>query len=217
MKIVIGAKEGRRTLLRRQSWSESTVPDAVWARTREAVGGEVATVEQAVRKILHDVRNEGDAAVLRYCAAFDGASYDTLRVDQSEIKSAYAHVEPAVVGALRFAAERVLSFHQQQREHVMRSFQHDGIGMQVSPLERVGLNAPGTAVVYPSSVLMTAIPANAAGVEEIPHRFARRQGRQRAGDQARCGGPGGRDGRLSHERRAGCRRVRLRDGERAEG
>jgi histidinol dehydrogenase len=49
----------------------------------------------------------------------------------------------------------------------MRSFQHDGIGVQVAPLERVGVNAPGTAVVYPSSVLMTAIPAKAAGVDEI--------------------------------------------------
>jgi histidinol dehydrogenase len=167
VKIVIGAEEGRRTLLRRQPWRESAVPDAVWARTRGAVGGEVATVEQAVRKILQDVRKEGDAAVLRYCAAFDGATYSTLRVDQSEIKAAYDHVDPAVVVALRFAADRILSFHQQQRAHMMQSFRKDGIGVQVSAIERVGVNAPGTAVVYPSSILMTALPAKAAGVAEI--------------------------------------------------
>lgn len=167
MKIVIGADEGRRTLLRRQSWSDTTVPETIWSRTREAVGREVATVEQAVRKILQDVRSEGDAAVLRYCAAFDGAAYSTLRVDQNEIKAAYDQVDPAVVEALRFAAEQIRAFHQQQREHMMRSFSNNGIGMQVSPLQRVGINAPGTAVVYPSSVLMTALPAKAAGVEEI--------------------------------------------------
>ena len=167
MKIVIGADEGRRTLLRRQSWSDTTVPDAIWSVTREAVGGEVATVEQAVRKIIQDVRTEGDAAVLRYCAAFDGASYSSLVVDQSEIAAAYDLVDADVVEALRFATSQIRSYHEQQREHVMRSFSSDGIGMQVTPLARVGINAPGTAVVYPSSVLMTAIPAQAAGVDEI--------------------------------------------------
>jgi histidinol dehydrogenase len=167
MKIVIGAEEGRRTLLRRQSWGETTVPEAIWARTREAVGSDVATVEQAVRKILSDVRQEGDAAVLRYCTAFDGVSYDTLLVDPDEVKAAYRKVEPAVVDALRFAAERIFDFHRQQREHALRSFSSGGIGVQVTPLERVGVNAPGTAVVYPSSVLMTALPAKAAGVREI--------------------------------------------------
>jgi histidinol dehydrogenase len=167
VKIVLGADEGRRTLLRRQAWGETTVPDAVWSVTREAVGAEVATVEQAVRKILRDVRSEGDEAVLRYCAAFDGASYDSLRIDPVEIKAAYDQVDGAVVEALRFAADRILSFHKQQREHMMRSFSNNGIGIQVSALERVGVNAPGTAAVYPSSVLMTALPAKAAGVEEI--------------------------------------------------
>jgi histidinol dehydrogenase len=167
VKIIIGAEEGRRTLLRRHSWSETTVPEAIWSVTRKAVGGNVATVEQAVRKILQDVRTEGDAAVLRYCAAFDGATYATLAVDKSEIKAAYDQVDPDIVEALRLAADQIRSYHEQQREHMMRSFSNNGIGMKVSPLQKVGINAPGTAVVYPSSVLMTTIPAKASGVEEI--------------------------------------------------
>lgn len=166
MRFVTGAEEGRRTLLRRQPPGEVTLPDDVWRRTREAVG-DVATVEQAVERILADVQEQGDVAVLRYCEAFDGASYSTLRVADDEIAAAYEAVDPDVVRALRFAAERIRAFHEAQREHSMRSFQRDGIGVRASALGRVGINAPGASVVYPSSVLMTAIPAKAAGVEEV--------------------------------------------------
>ncbi len=166
MRIVLGAEEGRRTLLRRQPLGETVLPEEVWRRTREAVG-EAATVQEAVRRILRDVREEGDDAVLRYCRAFDGATYSTLRVAPDEIRAAYDQVDASVVDALRFAAERIRAFHQEQRHHVLQSFQRDGVGMQVSALARVGINAPGTAVVYPSSVLMTALPAKAAGVEEV--------------------------------------------------
>lgn len=166
MKIIIGAEEGRRTLLRRQPLGETELPDAVWQRTREAVG-DVSTVEEAVRKILQDVRQDGDAAVLRYCQAFDGAAYSTLRVGDDEVRAAYDQVDPEVVAALRFAADRIRAFHEEQRQHVLQSFSRDGIGVQVTALGRVGINAPGTAVVYPSSVLMTAIPAKVAGVGEV--------------------------------------------------
>jgi histidinol dehydrogenase len=167
VKIVIGADEGRRTLLRRLPVGRADLPDAVWQRTKDAVGGGVSTVEEAVRRILRDVREQGDAAVLRYCEAFDGAKYTSLRVGPDEIRAAYDRVDADVIDALRFAADRILAFHNEQREHAAQSFQRDGIGAQVSAIARVGINAPGTAVVYPSSVLMTALPAKAAGVREI--------------------------------------------------
>jgi histidinol dehydrogenase len=167
VKIVVGAKEGRKTLLLRRPVGQADLPDAIWQRTKAAVGGGVSTIEEAVRKILRDVRQQGDAAVLRYCEAFDGAVYTSLRVDPQEVRAAYEKVDRDVVEALRFAAERILSFHKQQRKHAAQSFQQDGIGAQVTALARVGINAPGTAVVYPSSVLMTALPAKAAGVDEI--------------------------------------------------
>ena len=166
MRIVLGADEGRRTLLRRQPLGEATLSPDAWRRTRDAVG-EVATVEEAVRRILRDVREEGDAAVLRYCRAFDGADYTTLWVAPNDMRAAYDQVEPEVVDALRFAADRIRAFHEEQRRHAMQSFGRDGVGVQVRPLARVGIYVPGTAVVYPSSVLMTALPARAAGVEEV--------------------------------------------------
>ena len=166
MKIVIGAEEGRRTLLRRLPLGEETLPDEIWERTREVVG-DVGTPEEAVRKILRDVRENGDSAVLRYCEAFDGASYSTLRVGNDEIQGAYDEIDEDLLEALRFAAQRIRAFHEKQREHVLRSFDNQGIGVKASALGRVGINAPGTSVVYPSTVLMTVLPAKAAGVEDV--------------------------------------------------
>ena len=166
MKIVAGAEEGRRTLLRRTPLGEETLPDEIWERTREVVG-DVATPEEAVRKILRDVREQGDEAVFRYCEAFDGASYSTLRVAPAEIQAAYEEIDDDLLEALRFAAKRIRAFHETQREHVLRSFDNQGIGVKASALARVGINAPGTAVVYPSTVLMTVLPAKAAGVEDV--------------------------------------------------
>ena len=166
MKIVLGADEGRRTLLQRRPLGEETLPERVWNRTREAVG-DVSTTEEAVRAILREVREHGDKAVLNYCEAFDGGTYSTLRVGQDETRAAYDAVDDDIVDALRFAADRIRSFHEEQLQHVLRSFRSDGIGVQTSALGRVGINAPGTAVVYPSSVLMTVIPAKAAGVEDV--------------------------------------------------
>ena len=166
MRIVIGAGEGRRTLLRRRTPGEATMPDEIWRRTREAVG-DVATVEDAVRRIVRDVRDGGDEAVLRYCQAFDGATYQTLQVAPDEIRAAYDQVEPATVEALRVAAERIRSFHEEQRRHALQSFERDGVGVRVTPLDRAGIYVPGTAAVYPSTVLMTVLPAKAAGVPEV--------------------------------------------------
>ncbi len=105
--------------------------------------------------------------MLRYSEAFDGVPYPSLIVSPQEVKAAYEQVEPKVAAALRFAAERIRDFHQMQLDRTMSSFSVGGLGMQVRPLEKVGLYALGTAAVYPSSVLMTAIPARVAGVAEI--------------------------------------------------
>ena len=166
MKIVVGADEGRKTLLRRQPLGEETLPAKIWNKTREAVG-DVATTEEAVRAILRDVRADGDKAVLKYCEAFDGGTYSTLRVGQDEIRAAVACGEEEAVVWWRFAACRNRSFHEEQVKQLFRSFMIDGIGVNLSALHRVGINAPGTAVVHPSSVLMTVIPAKAAGVEDV--------------------------------------------------
>jgi len=144
MNIVLGAEEGRRTLLQRQPPGAARLPDEIWRRTRKAVG-DVATVEEAVRRILRDVREDGDTAVLRYCHEFDGAQYSTLRVAPDDIRAAYGQVDDGVVDALRFAAGQIRAFHEEQRRHAGQSFQRGGVGVRVSPLARVGVYTPGTA------------------------------------------------------------------------
>ncbi|MEX2246172.1 MAG: histidinol dehydrogenase [Dehalococcoidia bacterium] len=167
MRIVRGVEEGRRTLLRRQPLGETALPEAV-RRKNAALFGADLPVEQQVRRIVEDVRREGDAAVRRYTLAFTGAEYAATEVTRGEIEAAYQRVEGTLVEALRIAAERIRVYHERQREHSSRSFSDGGIGMQVRAIERVGMYVPTSpGAVYPSSVLMTAIPAKVAGVPEL--------------------------------------------------
>src|SRR5712692_1006067 len=129
--------------------------------------GEGLSLEATVRRIVRAVRDEGDAAVLRFNEALDLSEPAPLTVDRSETARAYETLDPALVAALRLAADRIRAHHERQLEHCWRDFQTDGLGQVVRPLERAGIYMPGTAVVYPSSLLMTAIPARVAGVEEV--------------------------------------------------
>jgi len=90
-----------------------------------------------------------------------------LEVSADEIKAAYRDVEDGLVEALRFAAGRIRAFHELQLEHAATSFVSDGVGQTVRPIARAGLYVPGTRVIYPSTLLMIAIPARVAGVAEL--------------------------------------------------
>lgn len=166
MRIVHGADEARRTLLRRRPLGEVDLPTAVRERIREVFGADLSA-QEVVERIVADVRVEGDAALRRYSGAFDGVEYASLEVPRAGLEAAYREVDPPLVEALRFAAERVRTFHEAQRQRGPADFFEDGFGIQVRPLERVGVYVPGTAVVYPSSVLMTVIPARVAGVDQV--------------------------------------------------
>ncbi len=121
-----------------------------------------------VERILRDVREEGDSAVRRYNREFDGVPADLpLEVTRDEIERACGEVDSAVWKALETAAERIDRFHRRQLEHSLRSFEDDGVGQLVRPINRVGIYVPGTVAVYPSTVLMMAIPARVAGVHEV--------------------------------------------------
>lgn len=134
---------------------------------------EYGTPEQnkAVAEILAAVRDEGDAAVLRYTERFDKIKLEAsqLRVTDEEIQAAYARVEPKFIEALRKAAANIRSFHEKQKRTSWMDVQPDGttVGQLLRPLRRVGLYVPGGKAAYPSSVLMNAIPAQVAGVPEI--------------------------------------------------
>jgi histidinol dehydrogenase len=166
MRIVRGSEEARRTILRRQGWGTEEAPPSIWERTQQAVPG-VRTLQEFVQRVIDEVRTAGDAAVHRYNEVFDGFSGLPLEVQPGEIEAAYSQVRPDVVAALQVARDRVRSFHEAQLQHGPTAFIESGLGMVVRPLERVGLYVPGTAAVYPSSVLHTVLPARVAGVREV--------------------------------------------------
>jgi histidinol dehydrogenase len=128
-------------------------------------------VEAAVRRVLEDVRAKGDAALFAYAEKFDGVhlAADTVRVGQAEIEAAAGTLEAATREALALAAKRIEAFHRRQHRESW-FFQEDGaglLGQLVRPLGRVGLYVPGGTAAYPSTVLMNAIPARVAGVEDL--------------------------------------------------
>ena len=165
MKIISDYQQAK-VALRRVSMDSIEVPDTIKRRIEEMFG-EKLTPEQAVRRIVNDVRAKGDKAVLDYTRRIDGFSFRKLEVDEDEIQNAYKKVEPQVVDALRVAAERVRAFHILQLSHSFKDFMDGGLGQVVNPIENVGVYAPGGTASYPSTVLMTAIPARVAGVRQV--------------------------------------------------
>jgi len=129
-------------------------------------------IDQVVANILKDVKTRGDAAVLEYTNRFDKTnttSLAALEIPQAELHAALNGLPAVQREALQAAADRVRSYHEKQ---VMQSWQYteaDGtlLGQQVTALDRVGLYVPGGKAAYPSSVLMNAIPAKVAGVQEL--------------------------------------------------
>ena len=170
MKLVHGSEEGRRLLARlRRPLAEAELPAAVRREIRRVFGADL-DAQAVVDRILADVREGGDAAIRRYNEEIDGVRPDaglSLKVAPQETEDAYAQVDEEVVRALRFAADRIRAYHQKQLDHALAGFDEGGLGQVVRPLKRVGMYVPGTAAVYPSSVLMAAIPARVAGVDEV--------------------------------------------------
>ncbi|HEU0080134.1 MAG TPA: histidinol dehydrogenase, partial [Longimicrobiaceae bacterium] len=129
-------------------------------------------LREAVAGILREVAERGDAALLDFTRRFDrldAAGVDGLRVPPEELERAAASIDPALLASLRRAADNVRRFHERQREHGFVELLPDGslLGQRVTALRRVGIYVPGGRAAYPSTVLMNAIPAAVAGVEEI--------------------------------------------------
>ncbi|MFQ5829171.1 MAG: histidinol dehydrogenase [Candidatus Methylomirabilia bacterium] len=137
-------------------------------RPPEAVAPEI---RQSVEAILRAVKTRGDAALLEFTERFDGLKLraQELAVTAEEFAVAREEVRPEVVRALRFAAQRIEAFHRQTlpRSWWLEDPNGSLVGQQVRPLERVGIYVPGGRAAYPSTVLMTAIPARVAGVPDL--------------------------------------------------
>jgi histidinol dehydrogenase len=133
-------------------------------------------IDRAAARILADVKARGDAAVLNYTNQFDhlgAVSVAALEIGQAELRTALNQLSPSRRAALQTAADRVHAYHQRQRQECgsdgFTYTEADGtiLGQKVTPLDRVGIYVPGGKAAYPSSVLMNAIPAKVAGVQEI--------------------------------------------------
>src|SRR5215211_975884 len=166
VRIIHGAAEARATILRREPLEEIEPPEHVRARDR-ALFGPGLTAGQVVDRIIAAVRAEGDAAVERFNEGLDGSAPRPVRVGREEFEEAHRAVPAELVDALRLAAERVRAYHRRQREASLRDFEEGGLGQLVRPIERAGIYVPGTAAPLPSSLLMGAIPARVAGVDEV--------------------------------------------------
>jgi Histidinol dehydrogenase len=129
------------------------------------------TIETRVREILNTVRTRGDKALLEYTACFDGVKLakKNLQIPKAEIDGAWRNASTEDKKSLNLAKERIERFHRQELTHSWKIAGSGGevLGQKVVPLEKVGIYVPGGKASYPSSVLMTAIPAQVAGVSEI--------------------------------------------------
>jgi histidinol dehydrogenase len=129
-------------------------------------------VAATVSEILSAIRERGDTALLAYTQQLDKVdklAVAELEISQARLQSALESIPAEVREALEKAAERIRSYHQHQRQESWSYTEADGtvLGQQITPLERVGLYVPGGKATYPSSVLMNAIPAKVAGVDEL--------------------------------------------------
>ncbi|HEX2605631.1 MAG TPA: histidinol dehydrogenase [Oxalicibacterium sp.] len=133
-------------------------------------------IDRAAARILEDVKKRGDAAVLEYTEKFDqvkASSVAALEIGRDALQAALDSLPPARRAALQTAADRVRAYHERQKQEIgSAGFSYteaDGtvLGQKVTPLDRVGIYVPGGKAAYPSSVLMNAIPAKVAGVQEV--------------------------------------------------
>lgn len=126
-------------------------------------------VTESVTEIIEAVRLEGDAALDRYTKLFDGSLPEKLEVTKEEMEAAVNSVAPEFLTAVKNAAERIKDFHARQKQQSWLTTKGNGVilGQRIRGLKRVGLYVPGGTAAYPSSVLMNAIPAKIAGVEEL--------------------------------------------------
>jgi histidinol dehydrogenase len=162
------ASEARQTILQRGPIGDVQVTPTL-AKGLERVFGERLPLEEAVRRIVTDVRQRGDAALIDWVEKIDGVRLERLRVSPAEIEAAYARTPVDLLDALHFAADRIRTFHEKQPNPSWLDWRPSGgaLGQMVRPLERVGVYAPGGTAPYPSTLIHCAVTARVAGVQEI--------------------------------------------------
>ncbi|MFQ5957327.1 MAG: histidinol dehydrogenase [Candidatus Brocadiales bacterium] len=160
--------------------------------------GEKLSLIDSVRRILADVKERGDDAVVFYSCALDGTSItkDALSVSEEEIEDAYNKVDKSLLKALKRARDNITAFQDHIKINAPNTLSTDGISLELlyKPVEKVGIYVPGGKASYPSTVLMCAVPAHVAGVNRM----------------IMCTPPG-RDGTVSPERLVAAREAGVKD------
>ncbi len=165
MRVIEGFDKAKSVLSRQIPAVSWPVSAALRQRLEKMFGTD--DPEQVVRQIVDDVKKRGDAALFDLTLKIDGVKVSSLEVSRKQIKAAYEGVDEDLVAALRLAARRIKSFHSAQKENICHETARPGLGQLIRPLARVGVYVPGGTASYPSTVLMTAIPAKVAGVGEV--------------------------------------------------
>lgn len=164
--ICTDVDEARRTVLNRAA-AASTHPAELLERIA-ALFGAALTPAAAVARVLQDVSRDGDAAAAAWSKRLDGVAVDPLAVPAAQLAAAASQLPAALNAALQLAAQRIRAFHENQQPHSWSSVALGGqLGQRVVALRRVGIYVPGGSAPLASSLLMAALPARVAGVEEI--------------------------------------------------
>ena len=126
-------------------------------------------VNTIVKNILDDVKLRGDQALYDYNKKFDNVSLSSLQVTEKEIEDAFNRLDNELLDVIRYSHENIVRYHTKQKRNDFLDKDTDGVilGQIINPIEKVGIYVPGGTAAYPSTVLMNAVPAKVAGVEEI--------------------------------------------------
>lgn len=126
-------------------------------------------VNAIVKDILDDVKLRGDQALYDYNKKFDNVSLSSLQVTEKEIEDAFNRLDKELLEVIRYSHENIVRYHTKQKRNDFLDKDTDGVilGQIINPIEKVGIYVPGGTAAYPSTVLMNAVPAKVAGVEEI--------------------------------------------------
>jgi histidinol dehydrogenase len=157
----------QKTILKRSPLDETPIPQVMLNRLQQTFGEEITPTE-AVRRIIRDVRSNGDAAVRQWTLKLDQADLADNKISQVQLQAALASLDPELRNALQTAASRIEQFHRKQPAISWLDQSMGGsLGQMLRPMERVGIYVPGGTAPLPSTVLMTTIPARVAGVKQV--------------------------------------------------
>jgi histidinol dehydrogenase len=164
---ILSVEQAKQGILKRQPPDEFPVSQAVLDGIAK-IFSEALTPEQAVTRILSDVRKRGDAALLEWSQRLDNRKAERFRVPAEKLSNALKSISDEELAAIKVSAERVRRFHERQPLNSWMMQESDGtLGQFIRPIKRVGLYVPGGTAPLPSTVIMSAVPAQVAGVKEI--------------------------------------------------